>query len=190
MLEGDVAVDTEATGLDFNRDRLCVLQVSDGGGDAHLVVFDYKSYDAPNLKNLLLDRNKVKIFHYARFDVAVIYKHLGVMTENIYCTKIASRLARTYTEKHGLKDLCKELLDLQISKEQQQTYWGGEALSDKQIQYAANDVLYLHKLREKLNAILIRENRLDLAKECFEFIKVRVKLDLSGWVSDNIFNHD
>jgi len=188
-LTGDLAIDTEATGLNFTRDRLCVLQISNGDGNAHLIRFDPGNYTAPNLKKLLSNSESCKIFHYARFDVAIISKFLKVNLENVYCTKIASRIARTYTDSHGLKDICRELLDIQISKHQQSSYWGAESLSKEQIDYAAGDVLYLHALRAKLNEILMREGRYELAMECIKFLPLRVKLDLSGWSEIDIFAH-
>lgn len=187
VIDGDIAIDTEATGLNMNRDRLCVLQLSNGDGNAHLVVFDKDNYQAPNLKKLLSDRSSVKLFHYARFDVAIINKFLGIALDNIYCTKVASRIARTYTDSHGLKELCRELLDINLSKQQQSSYWGAEELSKEQINYAANDVLYLHRLREHLNQMLRREGRLELAHECFRFLPLRTKLDLLGWDEVDIF---
>ncbi|MEI6187547.1 MAG: ribonuclease D [Alphaproteobacteria bacterium] len=186
-LKGDLAIDTEALGLKNNRDRLCVLQISNGDGNVHLINFEFGKYEAQNLKKLLSNPNTVKLLHYARFDVAIIYKYLGVLVQNIYCTKIASKIARTYAENHGLKDLCKELIGIQISKQQQSSYWGTGTLSEEQREYAATDVLYLHQLREKLNVILEREHRTDLVKECFKFIPHRVLLDLGGWDDTDIF---
>jgi len=188
-LKGDIAIDTEATGLNFNRDRLCVLQISNGDGNAHLVRFDPGNYDAPNLKKLLSNKEVCKIFHYARFDIGMIKKFLGINLENIYCTKIASRIARTYTDTHGLKDLCRELLGVNISKQQQSSYWGAPSLSKDQIDYAAGDVLHLHDIRDKLNKMLERENRRDLAFECFKFLPMRVELDLLGWGEIDIFSY-
>jgi ribonuclease D len=186
-LDGDLAIDSEAMGLNMNRDRLCVIQLSNGDGNAYLISFDGSNYDAPNLKKLLLDPKRVKIFHYARFDVAIIYKYLGIKLENIYCTKIASKIARTYTEHHGLKDLCRELLDVNLSKQQQSSYWGAEELSKEQSNYAASDVLYLHKLKEMLDNMLSRESRLELAYRCFKFIPLRVELDVLGWLDIDVF---
>ena len=186
-LEGDIAIDTETLGLKNNRDRLCVLQISNGDDNIHLIKFDFGQYDAPNLKKLLSNPRSTKLFHYARFDIAVIYKYLGILIQNIYCTKIASKLARTYAESHGLKDLCRELIGVQISKQQQSSYWGVESLSKEQQEYAATDVLYLHKLRDKLNLILERENRMKLLEECFKFIPHRAILDLEGWEEIDIF---
>lgn len=187
---GDIlAIDTETMGLNRFRDRLCVIQISDGDGNAHLVKFLDKNYNAPNLKKLLSDRNKIKIFHFARFDIGTIYYYLNVMIENVYCTKIASKLVRTYTDSHGLKDLCRELLSVSISKEQQSSDWGGLELTESQQNYAASDVLYLHQLKAKLDKMLIRENRLDLAYECFRFLTTRTKLDMLGWETTDIFAH-
>ena len=186
-LKGDLAIDTEALGLKNSRDRLCVLQISNGDGNIHLINFEFGKYEAPNLKKLLSDPNTVKLFHYARFDVAIIYKYLGVLVQNIYCTKIASKIARTYAENHGLKDLCKELIGVQISKQQQSSYWGTGTLSEEQQEYAATDVLYLHQLREKLNIMLAREHRTELVEECFKFIPHRVLLDLGGWDDTDVF---
>ena len=188
-MSGDLAIDTEATGLNLNRDRLCVLQLSNGDGNAHLVRFDLNNYDAPHLKKILSNPKICKIFHYARFDVAMISKFLGIELENIYCTKIASKIARTYTDTHGLKDLCRELLGVQISKQQQSSYWGAEDLSKEQLDYAASDVLHLHSLRGKLNEMLSRESRLGLASECFRFVPLRVKLDILGWGEVDVFSY-
>ncbi len=184
-----VAVDTEAQGLRPNRDRLCVVQVSAGGGVCHLVQFPDADFTAPNLKALFADDAVTKIFHYARFDVAIIKKYLGVDCAPVYCTKIASRLARTYTGNHGLKDVCKELLSIDLSKEQQSSDWAAETLSPSQIEYAAADVLYLHQIRDKLETILQREGRSDLAKACFDFLSTRAQLDLGGWPDEDIFAH-
>ncbi len=186
---GSVAVDTEAMGLNNHRDRLCLVQLSSGDGDAHLVQLDRNSYNAPNLKIMLADVKIEKIFHFARFDVAILHKYLGVWTKPIYCTKIASRLVRTYTDSHGLKDLCQELLSIKISKQQQSSDWGLNDLSAEQIQYAASDVLYLHKLKESLDTMLLRENRHEIAKECFNFLTTRAQLDLAGWPEEDIFSH-
>ncbi len=185
-----VAIDTETMGLSFERDRLCVVQVSFGDKNAHLVqVGGDLGYDAKNLKTLLKDNKIIKIFHYARFDVAVLKRYLGVLCKSIYCTKIASKLARTYTDRHGLKELCKELLNVEISKQQQSSDWGKNILSKNQINYAANDVLYLHEIKQKLDDILERENRLKLANTIFKFIPTRVDLDLLGWNNNDIFSH-
>lgn len=188
VFSDSVAIDTETMGLNHSRDKLCVLQLSDGNGDAHLVQLDRESYDAPNLKALLADEKVEKIFHYARFDIGVIKRYLDVWTTPVYCTKIASRLARTYTDGHGLKDLCQELLGQKISKQQQSSDWGIKDLSSAQISYAANDVLYLHEIRSKLDAMLEREGRKELFEKCLAFLPVRVELDMNGW-SDDIFSH-
>ena len=186
---GDIAVDTEAMGLNNKRDRLCVVQLSDGGGDVHLVQFMPGAYNAPNLVKLLTDTNRVKIFHFARFDVAIMQQYLGISVSPIYCTRTASRLARTYTDKHGYKDICKELLGVDISKQQQSSDWGTLTLSNEQVEYAASDVLHLHKLRVKLDEMLTREGRGGLAQACFDFIPHRATLDLAGWEHDDIFAH-
>ena len=183
-----VAIDTETMGLLPYRDRLCLAQFSKGDGNAYLVKFN--DYDnAKNIKYLLTNDKVLKIFHYARFDIMMLYKYLGVMTENIYCTKIASKLVRTYTSKHSLLNLCKDLLNVEISKEETCTDWGAEELTPEQKEYAANDVLYLHKIKEKLDEMLIRENRVDLANSCFEFLKTRVMLDLLTNEQYDIFSH-
>ncbi|HER27329.1 MAG TPA: ribonuclease D [Rhodospirillales bacterium] len=184
-----IAIDTETLGLVPKRDRLCVVQISSGDGTAHLVKLAPGDYQAPNLKKLLGDTSVTKLFHYARFDVAIIAKYLDVICGPIYCTKIASKLARTYTDAHGLKVLCKELLGVELSKEQQSSYWGVETLSDEQIRYAASDVLYLHALRQKLDAMLEREGRQHLLGPCFDFIPTRCQLDLNGWHELDIFSH-
>lgn len=184
-----VAIDTETLGLNPLRDALCLAQLSGGDGHCHVVRFDRKAYKAPNLVRLLEDPDVVKIFHYARFDVAVFQRYLNVSTSPIWCTKLASRLVRTYTDKHGLKDLVKELLDVDLSKQQQSSDWGAAKLSDAQLAYAASDVLHLHKLRNTLESMLVREGRLELAKMCFSFIGTRATLDLSGWAEDDIFAH-
>ena len=184
-----VAVDTETQGLRPNRDRLCVVQLSSGDGTCHLVQFPKADFVAPNLKALFTNAKVTKIFHYARFDVAMISKYLGVDCAPVYCTKIASRLARTYTSNHGLKDVCKELLDVDMSKEQQSSDWAAEELSAAQTEYAAADVLHLHQIRDKLDAILVREGRSDLARACFDFLTTRAALDLAGWPEEDIFSH-
>ena len=190
MSFGDsVAVDTEAQGLNPNRDRLCVVQVSAGGGVCHLVQFPDADFTAPNLKALFTDDAVTKIFHYARFDVAIIKKYMGVVCGPVYCTKIASKLSRTYTGNHGLKDVCKELGNIDLSKEQQSSDWAVETLSPSQIEYAAADVLYLHQIRDELDKILQREGRSDLARACFEFLSTRADLDLGGWSDEDIFAH-
>jgi ribonuclease D len=190
-LVGDIAVDTETSGLLIqNRDRLCLVQLSDGRGDAHLVQFSRGDYGRANrLKALLEDANRTKIFHYARFDMAVLKKFLNVDVRNVYCTKIASKLVRTYTDRHGLKELCRELLNIELSKQQQSSDWGNEDLSSEQLKYAASDVIYLHQLREKLNGMLMREARLEIARGCFAFLPIRVVLDLQGWPEEDIFSH-
>lgn len=188
-LGGCVAIDTEAMGLNPQRDRLCLVQISSGDGTCHLVQLPRGGYDAPNLKALLSDASVNKIFHYARFDLMVIRRFLGVVCESVYCTKIASKLARTYTDQHGLKALCRELLGMDMDKEQQSSDWGVEALSPEQIHYAANDVLNLHELREKLDVMLAREGRSELAEACFRFVSSRVELDLNGWMETDIFAH-
>jgi len=183
-----VAVDSEAMGLVPGRDRLCVVQLSAGDGDAHLVRIPIGGR-APRLAALLADRAVEKIFHFARFDVALFRHALGVDTRPIYCTKIASRLVRTYTDRHGLKDLCRELLGVEISKQQQSSDWGAGTLSEAQIEYAASDVLFLHRIREALDAMLEREGRADLARRLFEFLPTRAELDLAGWPEIDIFAH-
>ncbi|MDX2072739.1 MAG: ribonuclease D [Alphaproteobacteria bacterium] len=197
---GDIAVDTEAMGLNNKRDRLCVVQLSDGGGDAHLVQFApgprssggaaaQQYYDAPNLCKVLTDPSRVKLFHFARFDVAIMKEYLGILVQPVYCTRTASRLARTYTDKHGYKDICKELLGVDISKQQQSSDWGSSPLSPEQVDYAASDVLHLHKLRAKLDEMLVREGRHELAAACFNFLPHRALLDLAGWEHDDLFAH-
>ncbi|MEZ5825369.1 MAG: ribonuclease D [Geminicoccaceae bacterium] len=184
-----VAIDSETMGLLPVRDRLCVVQLSAGDGDAHLVKFDGKSYDAPNLARLLTDSDRLKLFHFARFDVAVMKAYLGVTTAPVYCTKIASKLVRTYTDRHGLKELCRELLGVDLSKVQQSSDWGAAQLTDAQLEYAAQDVLYLHRLRERLEVMLEREGRRDIADACFRFLSTRADLDLLGWDEVDIFAH-
>jgi ribonuclease D len=184
-----VAVDSEAMGLNPHRDRLCVVQLSAGDGNAHLVQFAPGAYEAPHLKALMADPAVTKIFHFARFDLAIIYHYLGVMAGPIYCTKIASRLARTFTDRHGLRDLCKEVLGVDISKQQQSSDWGAATLSEEQLRYAATDVLHLHALRARLDAMLEREGRADLARAAFDFLPARVLLDLEGWSEQDIFAH-
>lgn len=187
--QGDIAVDTEAMGLNNHRDRLCLIQLSDGQGDEHLVQFLPGQYDAPNLKKLLTDPARVKLFHFARFDVAIIKQYLGVTVAPIYCTKIASRLTRTFTDRHGFKDLCRDLLQVDVSKQQQTSDWGQPTLSPEQQEYAASDVRHLHRLREKLNVMLEREGRTELAAACFTFLPARAELDLAGWPEIDIFAH-
>ena len=185
-----VAVDTEAMGLNNLRDRLCVVQMSSGDGDAHLVHFPTADYDTvPNLKKLMADDAIQKMFHFARFDVAIIKHYLGVEMGNIYCTKIASKLCRTYTDRHGLKDLCRELLDVELSKQQQSSSWGAPTLSEEQITYAASDVLYLHGLKDKLETMLISAGRQEIAHKTMAFLPVRAELDLMGWSESDIFSH-
>jgi len=186
---GSVAVDTETLGLNLNRDRLCVVQLSSGDGSAHLVHFPEPNYAAPNLKALLGDEALTKIFHFARFDLAVIERDLGVTCRPVYCTKVASRLVRTFTDRHGLRDLCRDLLDVDISKQQQSSDWGAAELTEAQIAYAASDVLYLHRLKEHLDIMLEREGRGDLAQACFDFLPWRARLDLAGWPEVDIFAH-
>lgn len=176
-------------GLNNKRDRLCLIQLSDGGGDAHLVQFDKGVYNAPNLAKLLTDASRVKIFHFARFDLAVIREYLGIRMENVYCTRTASRLVRTYTDKHGYKDICKELLGVDVSKQQQSSDWGSSNLSPEQIEYAASDVLHLHKLKAKLDEMLVREGRAELLQSCCRFLPYRAELDLAGFENDDIFAH-
>ena len=186
---GSVAVDTETLGLKTLRDKLCLVQLSAGDGTAHIVQLDRETYEAPNLRKLLGDRNVVKIFHYARVDVAVIAHYLRVHCAPLWCTKIGSKLARTYTDRHGLKDLCRELLSVDLSKQQQSSDWGADELSDAQLQYAASDVLYLHQLQLELTKILEREGRLDMAMACFDFVLVRAAMDIAGWEDMDIFSH-
>jgi ribonuclease D len=184
-----IAVDTEAMGLNPLRDRLCVVQLSAGDGNAHLVQFAPNDYAAPRLKRLLANPDVTKLFHFARFDLAMIHHYLGVMALPAYCTKIASRLARTFTDRHGLRDLCKDLISVDLSKQQQSSDWGQPMLTDEQLRYAASDVLHLHALRSRLDAILAREGREVLARACFEFLPHRVLLDLEGWAEQDIFAH-
>jgi ribonuclease D len=183
-----VAIDTETMGLNPHRDRLCVVQLSNGDGSADLVQIPKDHADAPNLKALLGNPAITKIFHFARFDLTALYQTFGVMPQPVYCTKIASRLSRTYTDRHGLKDLVREVLNIDMSKQQQSSDWGAQQLSEAQLAYAASDVLHLHALRERLDAMLAREGRTELAKACFEFLPTRAKLDLGGWQED-IFAH-
>lgn len=188
--EGPVAVDTETMGLQSHRDRLCVVQISDGRGDEHLVRFGPGSaYDAPNLKAVLADPGRLKLYHFARFDLAAIELYLGVTAAPVYCTKIASRLVRTYTDRHGLKDLVRELLGQEISKQQQSSDWGAPTLSDAQKDYAASDVRYLHAMKTELDKRLAREGRTALAQACFDFLPHRARLDLAGWPEVDIFAH-
>ncbi|WP_407167652.1 ribonuclease H-like domain-containing protein [Bradyrhizobium sp. ORS 111] len=184
-----VAIDTETMGLHPHRDRLCVVQMSNGDGTADVIQIPKGHTDSPNLKALLANPAITKIFHFARFDVAVLYNTFGVMPKPVYCTKIASRLTRTYTDRHGLKDLVREVLNVDLSKQQQSSDWGAPTLSEAQLAYAASDVLHLHALRDKLDAMLAREGRADLAKACFEFLPSRARLDLDGWEAEDIFAH-
>ncbi len=184
-----VAVDTETMGLHAHRDKLCVVQLSAGDDDAHLVQLDRKTYHAPRLKALMEDPNVTKIFHYARFDVGMLKAYLDVDTAPLYCTKIASRLARTYTDRHGLKDLVREMLGVEMSKQQQSSDWGTPVLSDAQKQYAALDVIYLHELKVRLDQMLRREDRAELAQACFDFLPTRAQLDLAGWPDEDVFAH-
>ncbi len=184
-----VGVDSETMGLNPHRDRLCLVQLSAGDGDAHLVKFGRGNFEAPNLKALLADDGVTKIFHFARFDLAVIKKYLGVWAGPVYCTKIASKLVRTYTDRHGLKDICRELLGVEISKQQQSSDWGAEEISEAQMKYAASDVLHLHRLKEVLDQMLEREGRAGVAAAAFEFLPVRAELDLLGWAEKDIFAH-
>ncbi|MFD1342673.1 ribonuclease D [Litorisediminicola beolgyonensis] len=184
-----VAIDCETMGLDPHRDRLCVVQLSGGDGHAHLVQIAKGQTSAPNLERLLTDPDVLKLFHFGRFDIAVMYHAFGALARPVYCTKIASRLVRTYTDRHGLKNLLQELLSVDISKQQQSSDWGAEALSEAQRDYAASDVLYLHRLREKMDGMLEREGRMELAQACFDFLPVRAQLDLAGWPETDIFAH-
>ena len=187
---GAIAIDTETMGLVTPRDRLCVVQLSDGSGDEHLVRFNPgSSYVAPNLKALLADASRVKLYHFARFDLAALYHYLGVMAGPVFCTKIASRLTRTYTDRHGLKNLVEELLGENLSKQQQSSDWGGPVLSDAQRDYAASDVRYLHRLQAELTVRLEREGRMQIAQACFDFLPTRALLDLAGWPEADIFAH-
>ncbi len=188
-LHGDLAIDTETLGLKNDRDRLCVVQIADAKGKIHLVQFDGKSYDAPNLVAILKDPSRVKIFHFARFDIAVINHYLGVLIENVFCTKIASKFARTYTDSHGLKSLCAELLSVMISKQQQSSDWGKAHLSKQQVEYAASDVRHLHEIKELLEEMLIREGRFEMADACFKFLPQLAKIDAAGWGDVDIFAH-
>jgi ribonuclease D len=184
-----VAIDSETMGLRLGRDPLCVVQLSAGDGHAHIVRLNRPAYDAPNLKRLLSDPGVLKIFHFGRFDIAMFILHLKVMTQPVYCTKIASKIARTYTDRHGLKDVVKELVNVDLSKAQQSSDWGADTLSEDQLAYAASDVLHLHAVREKLDAMLVREGRDGLARACFEFLPHRAALDVAGWEDMDIFAH-
>tara|TARA_R110002110_G_scaffold89082_2_gene232152 strand:- start:22 stop:633 length:612 start_codon:yes stop_codon:yes gene_type:complete len=184
-----VAVDTETMGLNPHRDPLCLVQLSAGDGDAHLVQLDRETYDAPNLRRLMGNPDVLKIFHFARFDVAQMQRYLNVVTTPVYCTKIASKLVRTYTDRHGLKDLARETVGIDMSKAQQSSDWGADKLTEAQLAYAASDVLYLHGIKAVLDGMLMRENRTELAKACFAFLPVRAALDLAGWPEEDIFAH-
>ncbi|GLQ24186.1 3'-5' exonuclease [Algimonas ampicilliniresistens] len=184
-----VAIDTETQGLSLVRDKLCLVQLSAGDGDAHIVQMDRDKYDAPNLKALMLNEDVTKLFHFARFDVAIMQRDLGVDTMGIFCTKIASGLVRTYTDRHGLKDLTRELLGVDLSKQQQSSDWAADELTQAQMNYAASDVLYLHQLRTILTARLVREDRLEVAQSCFDFLNTRCRLDRMGWDEVDIFSH-
>ena len=187
--QNSVAVDSETLGLRPERDPLCLVQLSSGDGTAHLVQLNRENYNAPNLKRVLSDKKCQKIFHFARFDVAVLKKYLNIDCEPVYCTKIVSKLVRTYTDKHGLKDLCKELINIDLSKQQQSSNWGARELTEDQKLYAASDVLYLHQIKDILDQELLKLNRRDIADQCFSFIKTRVDLDLKGWPDIEIFSH-
>ena len=191
LAPGSIAVDTETMGLITPRDRLCVVQISDGGGDEHLVRFGVNSsFDAPNLKAVLADPARTKLYHFARFDLAAIEHYLGVTAAPVFCTKIASKLTRTYTDRHGLKMLVNELLSEDISKQQQSSDWGAPVITEAQREYAASDVRYLHRLRDIFEERLIRENRLEIAQACFDFLPTRARLDLAGWANADIFSHE
>jgi ribonuclease D len=184
-----VAIDTETMGLNPARDRLCLVQLSAGDGDCHLVQLPPGSYDAPNLRAVLDNTRILKIFHFGRFDIAAMRQYLGVLATPVYCTKIASKLVRTFTDRHGLKDLCKELLGVELSKQQQSSDWGAETLTPEQLRYAASDVEYLHALRQRLDHMLAREGRVDMARACFAFLPIRAQLDLAGYAASDIFEH-
>ena len=185
-----VAIDTEAMGLNPHRDRLCVVQLSGGDNTAHVVQVNLDDkYDCPNLKKILADESIQKIYHYGRFDIAILYQYLGVLTTNVFCTKIAAKLVRTYTSRHGLKNLCSEMLSIELSKQSQTSDWGSETLTKEQLAYAASDVLYLHQLKEQFDKALIREGRVDLAKRCFGFLPTVAQLDLLGYEDLSLFNH-
>jgi len=188
-LGSTIAIDCETMGLNNKRDRLCLVQLSNGGGNTHLVQIDLIQKPAPNLCKLLCDTSILKLFHFGRFDIAVLLQTFGVLTGPVYCTKIASKLVRTYTDRHGLKNLIQELLEIDISKHQQSSNWGAKNLTNSQIEYAASDVLYLHSLKSKLDIMLERESRLELAKKCFEFLPTRAELDLVGWPEIDLFSH-
>lgn len=189
IIEGDLAIDTEAMGLNNKRDRLCLIQIADEKGRIFLVQFERGVSKAPNLEKLLTNPKTQKIFHFARFDLSIINEYLGIKVKNVFCTKIASKLVRTYTDSHGLKDLCRELLGVQISKQQQSSDWGAEVLTKEQHEYAAGDVIHLHALRDKLKILLLREDRMSLAQACFDFLIYRAMLDGAGWENTDIFSH-
>ena len=189
VLDGDLAIDTEAMGLNNHRDRLCLVQISDANQNVYLIHFQNGNYCAPNLRNLLIDNKNMKIFHFARFDVAIIRKYLDIRLSNVFCTKLASRLCRTYTNYHSLSDLCMEMLNVKISKQQQSSDWGASKLKKEQLEYATRDVLYLHQLRDQLTIRLARENRLSIAQQSFKFLPYRAELDLLGWADSDIFSH-
>lgn len=189
IINGDIAIDTETMGLSYKRDRLCAVQIADTEGNTYIIQIEKGSHKAPNLAKFLENPNTIKILHFARFDVAMLYQYLGIEMKNIFCTKIASKLVRTYTDSHGLKELCRELLGIPLSKQQQSSDWGAKTLTKEQQVYGANDVLHLHKIKEKLMEMLIREERLEIAQACFDFIPFRSKLDLAGWESVDIFSH-
>ena len=188
-LGNEIAIDCETMGLNPHRDRLCVVQLSDGDGTAHVIQIAKGQTEAPNLTRMLTDPNTLKLFHFGRFDIAALFHAFGALTAPVYCTKIASRLVRTYTDRHGLKNLTQELLGIDISKQQQMSDWGADTLSDAQLEYAASDVLHLHQLREALDARLAREGRTEMAQACFDFLPMRAKLDLAGWPEIDIFAH-
>jgi len=188
-LGNSIAIDTETMGLNINNDRLCLIQISSQNGECHLVQFQKDLYKAPNLKKLLKNKSILKIFHFARFDVAVIKKYLKISCNPIYCTKIASKLARTFTDKHGLKQLCRDLLKVDINKQSQTSDWGQDELTEQQINYAANDVLYLHEIKIKLDKMLEREGKKNIADACFKFLPIRSEFDLIGWIDKDIFEH-
>jgi ribonuclease D len=188
-IEGDIAVDTEAMGLNNHRDRLCLVQLSDLAGNIHLVHFKEQNFSAKNLKRNLTQPNSIKIFHFGRFDLAIMQKYLNIQLEDVFCTKIASKLCRTYTHHHSLAELCSELLHIKISKQQQTSDWGAHRLNEEQLQYASKDVLYLHRLKNELSIRLKREKRFELAKECFKFLPFKAELDLLGWLDHDIFSH-
>jgi len=189
IISGDIAIDTEAMGLNNHRDRLCLVQLADEAGNIHIVHFKDRDYSAENLKALLSNKDSVKIFHFARFDLAIMQKYLNIKLENVFCTKIASKLCRTYTNYHSLSELCTELLNVKLSKYQQTSDWGSDKLNEEQLQYAAKDVIYLHKIREKIVIKLKRENRMQLAEKCFDFLPFKSELDLLGWIDHDIFSH-